>query len=126
MKKTIFIAITLIIISNISVYAQDIPKKEFAISIPEKNIEIQPGETKKYDITLLRSKSYKKTSINLQIDSSLPDGVTVSFENGSDPSIHKVMIVSADKNTRETKKAVILKGTSTRSSKGVMLNLWVK
>ena len=74
-------------------------------------------------MTLNRSKSYKKTNIDLLIDSTLPEGVTVSFENGSNPMIDRVMIVTVAKNASPVSKPVILKGKSLRASKGVMLNL---
>lgn len=124
MKKLALI-LTVALLSSVSTFAQEIPKKEFTISVSEKNIAVQPGETKKYEVTLNRSKSYKKTSIDLLIDSNLPQGITVSFENGTDPMVNRIMIVSAADNAEPFNKAVILKGKSLRASKGVMLNLSV-
>ncbi|MEO9806139.1 MAG: hypothetical protein ABJF04_22960 [Reichenbachiella sp.] len=124
MKKLALI-LTVALLSSVSTFAQEIPKKEFTISVSEKNIAVQPGETKKYEVTLNRSKSYKKTSIDLLIDSNLPQGITVSFENGTDPMVNRIMIVSAADNAEPINKAVILKGKSLRASKGVMLNLSV-
>lgn len=122
MKKFALI-LTVALLTSVDTFAQEIPKKEFTITVSEKNIAVQPGETKKYDITLNRSKSYKKTSIDLLIDSSLPEGVSVSFENGTNPMINRVMIVTASDSAAPMNKAVILKGKSLRTSKGVMLNL---
>lgn len=122
MKKLALI-LTIAMLTSMATVAQEIPKKEFTISVSDKNITVQPGETKKYFVTLNRSKSYKKTEIDLIIDSTLPEGVSVSFENGLDPMINRVMIVSASDNASPYSKAVILKGKSLRASKGVMLNL---
>ncbi|WP_422358741.1 hypothetical protein [Reichenbachiella sp.] len=124
MKKFALI-LTVAILSSLATVAQEIPKKEFTISVSDKNIALQPGETKKYFVTLNRSKSYKKTSIDLLIDSTLPEGVTVSFEDGLDPKINRVMVVTVAENVSPYSKAVILKGKSLRASKGVMLNLSV-
>lgn len=124
MKKLALI-FTVALLSSLATIAQDIPKKEFTISVSDTNITLQPGETKKYSVTLNRSKSYTKTEIDLLIDSSLPEGVTVSFENGLDPKINRVMVVSVADNTKPDSKALILKGKSLRASKGVMLNLSV-
>lgn len=126
MKKTFLLIFAVVFVSKMTVYAQDIPKKEFAIAVAEKNLTIQPGETKKYDITILRSKSYKKTSIDLLVDSSLPEGITVSFENGTDPATDRVMVVTADQKAKKIKKGMILKGKSSRASKGILLNLQVE
>lgn len=122
MKKLALI-ITLAILSSVAVIAQEIPKKEFTISVSNNDLAVKPGETKKYEVTLNRSKSYKKTAIDLVIDSTLPDGVTVAFENGTDPMINRVMVVTVADNAEPFNKAIILKGKSLRASKGVMLNL---
>ena len=124
MKKLALI-LTVALLSSLATVAQEIPKKEFTISVSDKNIAVQPGETKKYFVTLNRSKSYKNTEIDLLIDTSLPEGITVSFENGLDPMINRVMVVTAANNAAPYNKAVILKGKSLRASKGVMLNLSV-
>lgn len=124
MKKFALI-LTVAILSALATIAQEIPKKEFTISVSDKNIALQPGESKKYFVTLNRSKSYKKTAIDLLIDSSLPEGVSISFENGLDPMINRVMVVTVADNAAPYSKAVILKGKSLRASKGVMLNLSV-
>lgn len=123
--KKLALLLTVALLSSLATIAQEAPKKEFTISVSENNIALQPGETKKYFVTLNRSKSYKKTEIDLLIDSSLPEGVTVSFENGLDPMINRVMVVSVADNAAPYSKAVILKGKSLRASKGVMLNLSV-
>ncbi|MDW3210735.1 MAG: hypothetical protein R8N23_12740 [Reichenbachiella sp.] len=124
MKKFALI-LTVAVLSSLATIAQDIPKKEFTISVSDKSIALQPGETKKYFVTLNRSKSYKKTEIDLLIDSTLPEGVTVTFENGLDPMVNRVMVVSVAEDAAPNAKAVILKGKSLRASKGVMLNLSV-
>jgi len=122
MKKLALI-ITVALLSSLATIAQEIPKKEFTLTVSDKNLTLKPGETKKYQVTINRSKSYKKTAIDLSIDSSLPDGVSVSFENGPDPMVNKVMIIAVADNVEAYNKAVILKGKSLRASKGVMLNL---
>ncbi|MEP3390265.1 MAG: hypothetical protein ABJO02_18880 [Reichenbachiella sp.] len=123
--KKIALILTVAVLSSLATIAQDIPKKEFTISVSDKSIALQPGETKKYFVTLNRSKSYKKTEIDLLIDSTLPEGVTVTFENGLDPMVNRVMVVSVADDAAPNAKAVILKGKSLRASKGVMLNLSV-
>lgn len=124
MKKLALI-LTLALLSSVATIAQDIPKKEFTISVSDNNIDLKPGETKKYFVTLNRSKSYNKTEIDLLIDSTLPEGVSVSFENGLDPKVNRIMVVTAAENAAPYHKAIILKGKSLRTSKGVMLNMSV-
>ncbi|UXX78906.1 hypothetical protein N7E81_16240 [Reichenbachiella carrageenanivorans] len=121
--KKILLLLTIVAWSSIVTIAQEIPKKEFTISVSDNDLAVKPGETKKYEVTLNRSKSYKKTTIDLVIDSTLPDGVTVAFENGADSMINRIMVISVADNVEPFNKAIILKGKSLRASKGVMLNL---
>ncbi|MEP2025883.1 MAG: hypothetical protein ABJH98_08435 [Reichenbachiella sp.] len=122
MKKLALI-LTVALLSSLATVAQEVPKKEFTLSVSDNNIALQPGETKKYFVTINRSKSYSKTKIDLSINSTLPEGIAVSFENGLDPKINRVMVISAEQDALPFNKAIILKGKSLRASKGIMLNL---
>ena len=125
MKRIVTTLMMIMLVSTTQLFAQVTPKKEFTLSISEKSIELKPGETKTYDVTINRSKSYKKTKIDLLIASTLPEGLNISFSNGTDPMINRIMTVSASKDMPAHNKTIILKGKSLRTAKGVMLNLTV-
>ncbi|MFT7034322.1 MAG: hypothetical protein ACJA2S_002836 [Cyclobacteriaceae bacterium] len=123
MKKTFllsFMALSMMISAS---FAQTAPKKGFTVSISEKSINLAPGESQTIDVTINRSKAYKKAKIKLSLGSSLPEGLTVAFENGTDPLNERKMILTADNNTTIPSKTLILKAKSTRVSKGVMFKL---
>lgn len=104
-------------------FAQDIPKKEFTVSVADKNINLLPGETKEIDVNINRSKSYRKIDIDLAIASILPQGVTVEFENGADPMTQRIMKVSAATDALPFEKTIILKAKSSRVNKAIMLKM---
>ncbi|MFY0625646.1 MAG: hypothetical protein JXR07_05095 [Reichenbachiella sp.] len=106
-----------------TIYAQEIPKKEFTISIAEKNIQLLPGETKEISVTLNRSKSYSKTKITLAMGSTLPEGISVIFEDGTNPLNERVMIINSAFETSPFQKTMILKAKSSRSTKAIMMNV---
>jgi hypothetical protein len=123
MKKTIllsFMALSMMISAS---FAQSIPKKEFTLSISEKSINLAPGESQAIAVTINRSKAYKKTKITLSLGSALPEGLSVAFENGTDPLNQRKMILTADENTTIPSKTLVLKAKSSRVSKGVMFKL---
>ena len=122
LDSTLVIAL---LFSSTQLFAQVTPKKEFTVSISEKNIELKPGETKTFDVTINRSKTYSKVNIDLVISSTLPEGLTVTFEDGENPLVNRKMVVAASSDMDFYSKTVILKGKSLRASKGVMLNLSV-
>lgn len=119
---TLFIAL---VVSSTQAFAQVTPKKEFTVSISEKNISLKPGESKTYDITINRSKTYNKIAIEMLIGSTLPEGLSITFEDGKNPMINQKMVVTASPELIGFSKSIILKGKSSRTSKAVMLNLSV-
>jgi hypothetical protein len=123
--KNLIALFSLVTILASNANAQEAPKKYFTLAVAEKNISLIPGEAKSYDITILRSKSYRNTEIALLIDSRLPEGVTIDITDGADEMTNRVMNISVEENTTPFKKAIILKGKSTRFSKGIMINLEV-
>ncbi len=114
--------LSLLLFATLS-FAQELPKKEFTVSVSEKNIELVAGETKKIDVTLLRSKSFRNTEINLSIGSILPEGISVTFEDGADPVSQRVMIISAAADAQAFQKSIILKANSSRATKAIMMKV---
>lgn len=122
MKNNIIVLSTILLFVSQVLLAQQ-PKKEFLIELSEKNMIIKPGQSKKIEVTINRSKSYQKTAIVLELASSLPEGVSASFQAGVDPLVNQILIVTVSENVQPVTKTLILKGKSSRSSKGIMLNL---
>lgn len=123
MKKFILPIIVLLSLGAVEISAQITPKKEFTVSISENDINLLPGKTQTYDVTINRSKAYRKAKIDLALGSSVPEGITIRFEDGTDPMVNKKMIVSADESVEIFSKTMILKAKSSRVSKGVMFKL---
>ena len=123
MKNAKLFIIAVMVILAAQAYAQELPKKEFALSIAEKQIVLSPGETKAIDIKILRSKSYRNSKIDLVVDSRLPDGVDISFADGADPKVDRIMTIITEPTAEPFQKLIVVKGKSTRTSKGVMIDL---
>lgn len=122
MKKLALLTV-LGIFTMVASFAQVTPKSEFTVSMSEKSISIAPGESKTIDVTLNRSKSYRKTNITLVVDSTLPQGISVVFNDGADPMVNQTMTITAAKDAAPFSKNLILKGKTNRGSKGVMFKL---
>ncbi len=103
--------------------AQKVPKKEFTVSMSEKEIVLVPGKTQTVDITINRSKSYKKAKIKLGLGSTLPEGVAITFANGENPLTDRIMTIKTDESVAPFSKTLLLKAKSSRVSKGIMFSL---
>ena len=123
MKKIILFTIlafsTVLTESN----AQTTPKKEFTVKMSETDISILPGKSQTIDVTINRSKPYRKTKIDLVVGSTLPEGVSISFKDGVNPLTQRQMIVTANENVVGISKTLILQAKSSRVTKGVMFKL---
>jgi len=123
MKSLQLLSTAFVLLLATTAFAQDFPDKEFTISLSEKDIVLVPGETKRIEVTINRSKAFSKTDIDLSLSSILPEGILVDFENGPDPAVNQIMVISAATDTAPFKKAIILKAYSSRATKGIMLNM---
>jgi hypothetical protein len=73
------------------------PAKEFTIVLSQDNVDLSRNESKEIEITILRSKSYLKSSATLGLSSSLPQGVEVTFSpDKGNFETAKVTIKSSD------------------------------
>jgi hypothetical protein len=123
MKKTILLSIMALSITISSTFAQMAPKKEFTVSMSQNDITLTQGESKTIDVAINRSKAYKVTDIDLSIGSTMPEGLSVTFENGNDPLNQRKMILTATENLELSSKSLVLKAKSSRVSKGVIFKL---
>ena len=123
MKKTILLSIMALSITISSTFAQMAPKKEFTVSMSQNDITLTQGESKTIDVAINRSKAYKVTDIDLSIGSTMPEGLSVTFENGNDPLNQRKMILTATENLELSSKSLVLKAKSSRVSKGLIFKL---
>jgi uncharacterized membrane protein len=70
-----------LVTASFASYAQqvEIPQKEFAVHLSDEMITLSRGENKQIDVNILKSKAYQKGRIAMGLSSSLPTGVTLSF-----------------------------------------------
>lgn len=99
------------------------PKKEFAIVLSQDNIEIAGSESKEVDITILRSKSYLKSTATMGLSSSLPKGIEVTFspEKGNFESTK--MTIKSSEGIAPGQYSLIINATLNGKTKGAIVKL---
>jgi hypothetical protein len=127
MKKLLTLALAL---AGFSLYAQTTenaaPYKEYSVSLSENSITLAPGESKQVTVTLLRSKGFSKSVATLGLSSSLPEGVTVSYEPASGVIESTVATISASKEVKAGQYQLILKSTLKNITKGTIVKVTVE
>ena len=127
--KTTILYLSILLVSWISFPSNaqvETPKKEFNVRLVSNNIDIAPGEVKSVEVFINRSKSYRKTKVELTLASKLPDGVTIEFENNQDLASTIVMYISASGDAAIDSYNLILNGRSNRGAKGTIFKLNVQ
>ena len=71
-----------IVMACIASYAQqvEIPQKEFSVLLSDEAVTLSRGENKQIDVNILKSKAYQKGKTAMGLSSTLPAGVTLSFD----------------------------------------------
>jgi hypothetical protein len=124
--KLFSLSTVLLFIATGIVSAQEtavLPTKEFAIALSQNMLEIEPGEKKDVTVTLLRSRSYVKLKAEINLSSSLPPGVSITFEpiNGIIESTKALITVSDD--AKPGSYTIIVNGSINHKNKGAILKL---
>jgi hypothetical protein len=127
MKKLLTLAFFALGISLFA-QAQDnvAPRKEYSVSLSENIIKIAPGETKQITMSLLRSKDFSRSKANLGLSSSLPAGITLSYEPAEGVLESSVATITASKEAKAGQYQIILKSTLRNLTKGAIVKVVVE
>jgi hypothetical protein len=127
MKRLFLFALVFSAVS-IHGYSQEktAPRTDFSVSLSENVVTLKPGETKQLTVSILRSKSYARAKAKLGLSSSLPEGLTVSYEpaEGMFESSVATFTVAADSKAGEYQ--VILKSNLNNKIKGSIVKVIVE
>lgn len=123
MKKIILLSTALLLFVSINSFAQNTPRKEFNVSLSDTNISLVPGTSQNVDVSINRSKGYRKAKVRLNIANTLPEGVSITFKDGENPLTQQIMTITTTESTQNFSKTIILKGSTRGVNKGIMFKL---
>jgi hypothetical protein len=103
-----------------------IPKNDFALSFSKERLELSRGENSVVKILLVKSKSYQKSKAKMGVSSSLPAGVTITFnpDKGTFESTQATVAILG--NAMPGQYLLILSATLQNKTKGSILKLLIK
>jgi len=101
------------------------PRTEYSVSLSENIVKLKPGETKELTVSLLKSKSYARSKATLGLSSSLPDGITVSFEPAEGLFDSSIAKISAATTTKEGEYQIVIKSIVNNKIKGSIVKVVV-
>lgn len=127
MKKLFPLVLILSVAVVSTAIAQDktVPRTEYSVSLSEKVVNLKPGETKPVTVSLLKSKSYSRSKVNLGLSSTLPEGVTVTFEPAEGVFDESVASISANSTAKDGEYQIIIKTTINNKIKGSIVKVVV-
>lgn len=121
--KTVFI-LPLLFASIVTIGQNvEVPAKEFAVNLSENSVSIKPGETRQVTVTLLKSKSFAKDKATMGISNSLPQGITVQYDQSEGKFDSAVATISVGSAVGTGTYQLILSGTMNHKTKGSILKV---
>jgi hypothetical protein len=127
MKKLFSMTLLLVGLSATSQAQENVaPRSEYVVSVSENTVKITPGESKQVTLNLIRSKSFSRSKASLGLSSSLPAGITVTYEPATGVIESSVATISASKETKEGQYQIILKSTVRNLTKGTIVKVMVE
>ena len=120
--------IVMLISASIVSYAQqvEIPQKEFTLTLSDETVTLARGENKKVDIRILKSKSYQKGKMKMGLSSSLPNGITLSFDPEMGDSDSSQATITALPEAQPGTYSIIVNATINYKTKGSILKIAVQ
>jgi len=128
MKKLLLIAIVLVAATVKYGYAQEknVPKTEYSVSLSERVVTLKPGESKQVTVSILKSKAYSRSETRLGLSSSLPAGLSVSYEPAEGMFESSIATFSAAAGTAVGEYQIILKTNVKNKIKGSIVKVVVE
>jgi hypothetical protein len=124
--KQFLTILSLVLLTAANVHAQQTaPRTEYAVALSEDAITLKPGESKTITLTLLKSKQYSKGKVALAFSSSIPQGLTVSYDPAEGVIDSTTVTVVAANDAKEGSYQVILKSSIHNRIKGTVLKITV-
>ena len=126
MKPLFFSAVLFILfVGNTFAQTAEVPQKEFSIAIESNTIEMKANETKKLNVTILKSKSFQKGKVQMSISSTLPAGVTLTFNPDKGSFEISEVTLSTSSETIAGQYSIIISATVNYKTKASILKLIV-
>lgn len=123
--KTLFTLSFLFLVATSFAQTTELPRTEFNINLSESSLSIKPGETKQVTVSIARSKYYAKEKATFGFLSSLPKGITATYEpsEGNFESSVVTIVAASDATTGVYQLAP--SATLNTKRKGTLLKLTV-
>jgi hypothetical protein len=101
------------------------PAKEFALTLSENELTVKPGTTSEFLVTILRSKSFTRSSAKLGFSSILPEGISITFQPAEGMFETSTASVVIAENAKPGKYQIILNAKLNNTVKGSILKVVV-
>jgi hypothetical protein len=123
MKKLSLVFGFLVLLGNVQAQEQQLPKEEFLFLSTSPVASLHPGETSKVALEIRRSKRYQKSVAELSIGSSLPAGITATYEESTGVLNTATLVLTANEQAVAGDYNLILNCTVNNKRKGVIVKV---
>jgi uncharacterized membrane protein len=102
-----------------------LPRTDFTVVLSESSLAIKPGESKQVTLSIARSKYFAKEKATLGLQSTLPKGVSVSYEPKEGIFETSVVTISVSSDAPAGAYQIVLSAMLSTKKKGEIVKLTV-
>ncbi len=115
-KITQFLLVIVLLCSVGLAHAQQVPKDGAVLSMEQSTLKVTPGSQIEADVTLLRSKKYKKAKFG-GLTARSPQGMEIDFKQDAQNADLYKMIVKVSQDVQIKPYTVVVKGMGNNAQK---------
>lgn len=124
--KIVYVISTLFLVMLVNQsIAQTMPRSEFTLQLSKNQVEIKPGTATEVSVSIVRSKSFTRSKGKLGLSSTLPQGVSITFEPAEGLFESSVATVNVAENVKAGTYQLIVNAELNHIVKGSILKLTV-
>lgn len=105
--------------------AQTAPRTEFAMQLSKNAFDVKPGTSTEFTVHIQRSKTFTRSKGKLGFSSSLPEGVTITFEPAEGLFETSIATITVSEHAKAGQYQVIVNAELNRVVKGSILKITV-
>ena len=125
MKTLLTLSFLFVVVLSFAQSTSELPRTEFTINLSESSLTLKPGETKQVTVSILRSKHFSKEKATMGLLSSLPQGITITYEPKEGNFENSVATIAAASDAALGISQLALSATLSTKKKGAILKLVV-
>jgi hypothetical protein len=123
--KIVFSILFVSVVAAVNAQNTEILRTDFNLHFSKNVWEVSPGKNVEFDIGILKSRSYHKSKIKMGVSSSLPQGVSITFNPDAGVFDSTRAVIAVGDHAARGQYLIVLTATLNNKTKGAIVKLLI-